>query len=294
MNLFSISELQKFSGIKAHTIRAWEMRYGALKPERSEGNTRYYNGDQLKRLLNIVSLMDSEYKISELCSMSDKMLGSLLEKKYSIPSDSYLSAEYFIAQLISTGLEFNENKFDKLFATCIIRYGLKNTYLHVIYPVLDRMGLMWSNNTLMPAHEHFITNLIRQKLLAATDALPPSDNTENCWLLFLPENEFHETGLLISNYLIRQASKKVIYLGANVPFDNLKQTVREIKPDSLLLFLIRNNDNDEDYNLVRSLRKNFPDKNLYIACNKSRLSGLKTSEKVFLLHSQTDLETILN
>src|SRR5687767_7176712 len=139
MNLFSISQLSRFSGIKPHTIRMWEQRYGALQPTRSEGNTRYYDGNQLRRLLNIVSLTDSDYKVSELCRMPDKKLNNLIQE-LNKPSGTPGPEEYFISQLIVAGISYDENHFDKIFSHCIMRFGVKETYIRVIYPMLNRTG----------------------------------------------------------------------------------------------------------------------------------------------------------
>jgi DNA-binding transcriptional MerR regulator len=177
---FSISELQQFSGIKAHTIRMWEQRYDALKPHRSEGNTRYYDGQQLRRLLNIVSLRNGDYKISELCTMADKELFDLLEGQIANARQPY---EYFITLIVASALEYDEVTFDKIFSSALLRYGLRETYVSILYPVLVRLGLMWSANTLRPAHEHFITALFRQKLSTAIDSIPVAASKE-VWMLF--------------------------------------------------------------------------------------------------------------
>ena len=120
MNSFSISDMERFSGIKSHTIRIWEQRYGALKPDRSEGNTRFYDAAQLKRLLNIVSLADADHKISELCSMADEKLVDLVREKMQVPDQDTYSA-YFISQLIAAAMTFDEQHFEKIFSSCLIR-----------------------------------------------------------------------------------------------------------------------------------------------------------------------------
>ena len=151
MNSFSITDLQQFSGIKAHTIRIWEQRYKALKPMRTEGNTRFYDGSQLRRLLNIVSLMNAEYKVSELCSMPDKILNELLDIQLNKNISSDFAIEYLISQCVVASLEFNEEKFDKFFSNTVLRFGIKDTYVKVIYPLLVRLGLMWAKDVLPPS-----------------------------------------------------------------------------------------------------------------------------------------------
>ena len=290
MNSFSISELQQFSGIKAHTIRMWEQRYHALKPNRSEGNTRYYDGHQLRRLLNIVSLMNGDHKISDLCTKSDKELFALLSDGSKSAVQPY---EYFIALILASALEYDEVQFDKIFSTALLRYGLHQVYLFILYPALERLGLMWANDTLRPAHEHFITSLFRQKILTAIDSLPLSTTVKETWLLFLPPNEFHETGLLFANYLIRQSGRRVIYLGSDVPVDSLAEAAKQTSPLFLLTFLVRKNNAEADEELVSHLSKHFRDQKVYVACESSRLREIRKGKNIVALHSVQELNNVI-
>ncbi|HEX5025957.1 MAG TPA: MerR family transcriptional regulator, partial [Agriterribacter sp.] len=225
MDAFSIAQLSQYSGIKPHTIRIWEKRYNALQPNRSDGNTRYYNSEQLRRLLNIVSLLDAGYKASEACSLSDKKLFARVEAiQQSVPIES---SDYFVAQLAAAGIDYDEAHFANIFSHCLLRYGIKDCYLKVIYPLLVRLGLMWASDRIISAPEHFISNILRQKLFTAVDALPPPAEGAEKWMLFLPEDEFHEIGLLFAKYLVCSAGKKVFYLGANVPLPSLIDVVKE-------------------------------------------------------------------
>jgi MerR family transcriptional regulator, light-induced transcriptional regulator len=294
MDSFSISQLQQFSGVKAHTIRIWEQRYNALKPHRSEGNTRYYSSDQLKRLLNIVSLIGKDHKVSELCSMPDEKIHRLLDEELSATTVTDNTNEYFISQVIAAAMRYSEERFDKVFSNCILRYGIKDAYIKVLYPALVRIGLMWSKDELPPAQEHFITSLFRQKFLSAIDALPPPSSAKNSWLLFLPEDEFHETGLLFASYLIRQANKKVIYLGANVPYPSLADAINDTGPSSLLFFLVRRNNAENDRELISLLSKDFSAHKIYVACDSERLEDIKLGKNIIPLHTAKDLEMTLS
>lgn len=292
MNLFAISDLQRFSGIKAHTIRIWEQRYNALHPERSEGNTRYYSGDQLRRLLNIVSLLHAGYKISELGPMPDKTLheklaGMLVETR-ELPLH-----EYFISQMIRAGIDFNEAHLEKLFSACLLRFGLKETYVKILYPMLLRIGLMWAADAIPPAQEHFVSNIVRQKLLAGIDMLPPADDVKDAWVLFLPEDEFHEIGLLFSSFLIRQAGKKVVYLGASTSLDSVKIAVHATRPAHLLFFMTHHDDPAATQKYMNKLVQSFPSVDINIAGNEKLISILKTGKKVHWIKSSDDLEVKL-
>lgn len=291
MNLFSISQLSQFSGIKAHTIRMWEQRYNALKPNRSEGNTRYYDNFQLRRLLNIVSLMDSAYKVSELCVMSDKKLFTLLEEQQANVTAND-KEDFYISQLIAAGMSYDEQHFEKTFSHCLLRFGLKNAYINVLYPLLSRIGLMWASNSIPPAQEHFISNIIRQKLFTAIDSLPPPASAAETWVLFLPENEFHEIGLLFAHYVVRLSGRKSIYLGANLPLDSLNNSIKDIKPDKLLLFLVRHNLPEESQQFLDTLRTFSPIKIIYLVGSKNLVGSLKTG-KIQWLQTVEDLDKVL-
>ena len=165
--------------------------------------------------------MDSEHKVSELCEMPDKRLFNLIIEQVQNSIKTTEKAEYYISQLIAAGMSYDEQHFEKIFSNCLVRYGMKEAYTKVLYPMLVRIGLMWSGDSIPPANEHFISNLLRQKLFTAIDSLPPAKASADKWLLFLQENEFHEIGLLFACYLIRLSGRQVIYLGPDVPLSSL-------------------------------------------------------------------------
>jgi len=288
MNSFTISQLQQFSGINVHSIRAWEKRYDALKPNRSEGNTRYYNGNQLRRLLNIAGLMNSEYKISELCSMTDSELYELMNKQL---EEKINGDEFLVSQMMAASLEFSESLFDKVFSRAALQYGVEDAYLKVTYPFLQRLGVMWAADRIVPAQEHFICNLIRQKLNSIIDLLPVNEDSKTHWILFLPENEFHETGLLMANYLIRNSGHRCTYLGSNVPVDSVRQAVKQLKPTNLLFFLVSKDDDASDKEYALNMIKSFPLQNIFCAAAPGRLSGIKPHKNFSLLNSIVQLKS---
>ena len=292
MDQFSISQLAQFSGIKAHTIRIWEQRYNALSPHRSEGNTRYYDNSQLRRLLNIVSLMEKDHRVSELCTLSDQELSRRVQAFDSLKYPKG-PEEYYICQLISAGMNYDEWHFEKIFAHCLLRLGMKDSYLKILYPMMTRMGLMWSHGTYSPAYEHFNSNLLRQKLLTAIDSLPPASPTAEGWLLFLPENEFHELGLLFAQYLIKSSGRKAVYLGANLPMDSIAAAVEQILPDNLLLFLIHNDLPEGAQQYLNDLASHLRLDNLYVSGNPDLLNRLEINPPLHWLQTVDNLEQVL-
>ena len=289
MDQFSISQLSQFSGIKPHTIRIWEQRYNALEPHRSEGNTRYYDGSQLRRLLNIVSLSGTGKKISKLCSLSDEELFKL-RVEYEDDAGLKKDYEYFISQLISGGMSYDEINFEKTFSHCLLRFGLQKTYIEIIYPMLDRIGLMWSINNIPPSQEHYISNLLRQKMFTAIDSMPPDTSTNETWLLFLPEDELHELGLLFANYFLRSRGKRVIYLGPNVPLSSVENTLNDLQIDYLMLFLVHKDLPERVEEYFRNLRKIAGKRKIYVAGGGVSSDSFKSDEALIQLTSVEDME----
>ena len=160
--------------------------------------------------------------------------------------------------------------------------------------MLEKMGLMWVTDTMPPACEHFISNIIKQKLFSAIDSLSPAISSKKSWLLFLPENEFHEIGLLFSHYLIRQAGNKVFYLGNNVPFDTLINAVEETNPSHLLFFLVHYAIPKNSQEYLDNLKKNFTKTQIHISGNQKLISKLKTGKGINWIHSAGELEKILH
>lgn len=289
MDQFSISQLAQFSGVKAHTIRIWEQRYQALNPHRSEGNTRYYDGDQLRRLLNIVSLSNTGEKISKLCSLSDEELFKKVEE-YASEATQETDFQYFVSQLISAGMTYDEFNFHKIFSHCQLRFGMANTYKQVIYPLLERIGFMWMSNSIPPSQEHYISNLLCQKLFTAIDALSLPREENDTWVLFLPENEFHEIGLLFTNYLLRSKGKKVIYLGSNVPIGSIRSTLTDVKAENILLFLVHGDFSEKHRQFLQELKTLQDNTKIWIAANVSFKEEAKNEPDINWLFSADDLE----
>ncbi len=290
MSDYSISELESLSGIKAHTIRIWEQRYNGLKPKRTPGNTRYYDDNQLRKLLNIANLSQAGMKASELFAFSDKELNDLLDKQIEQNKSANLNIEYFISQMILAGMTYDEAGFDKCFSACLVYFGMKRAYSEVIYPMLVRIGLMWGKDDICPAQEHFISNLIRQKLMSAIDGLPINQSSKKCWLLYLPEDENHDIGLLFSNYLIRLSGQKTVYLGSKVPLDSLKQVALNIKFTDVLFFFVKNQGLNEAEGHLKEINKIFKVSKIHLSGNKKLIEQLNLTSNMDWIKSVIQLE----
>jgi MerR family transcriptional regulator, light-induced transcriptional regulator len=231
MASYSIKDLEELSGIKAHTIRIWEKRYGIVVPERTRTNIRMYSDSDLKKLLNISILNKHGLKISYLAKLSKD---DLKEKVVHISRESS-NADIQIENLVISMLDLDEWKFDKILSDSIIKIGFEETLVHLMHPFFEKIGLLWQTGSINPAQEHFVSNLLRQKLIVAIDGQSPiQSGTSKTFILFLHENELHELGLLFYSYLLKKNGIKVIYLGQSVPFDDLEKIVSIQKTEYFL------------------------------------------------------------
>ncbi|MDB5146773.1 MAG: DNA-binding transcriptional regulator, MerR family [Mucilaginibacter sp.] len=291
---YSISDLAQLSGITVHNIRIWERRYGALKPSRTVGNTRYYDDEQLRRLLCIAGLYYAGHKISHACMLNKDDMSSLLQEQIERTLPEQHRFEYFILQIVNHGLAYNETKINELISLSFEINGVPGTYKHVIYPILVRMGLMWLNESLCPSQEHFLSAIIRQKLLAAIDGLNPErDKPNSGWLLFLPEDEDHEIGLLLASYLLRAAGQRVIYLGPKVPLFALANTADATQPQNLLFFMTRARPVADAQGYIELLSTQFPAVNILLSGNAKVLSNLDYPPGVTWMQTLQDFEQLM-
>lgn len=257
MNLYSIKDLENLSGIKAHTLRIWEQRYGILNPVRSDTNIRSYEDKDLKLVLNIALLQDKgNFKISEISKMSEEEMSiqilTLSENKLDYPDQ--------IQALTVAMLDLDEKRFQKLTENIIHKIGFESYVMHVIYPFLARLGTLWLSGSVGPAQEHFITHLIRQKLIAAIDQqeLNTKENAKK-FILYLPEGELHELGLLFANYILRARQHSVIYLGQSLPFDELVFANKIHQPDYICSVFTTEPSASEIDDYVQQLSKSMPE-----------------------------------
>jgi DNA-binding transcriptional MerR regulator len=290
---YSISDLEQLSGVHVHTIRIWERRYNALEPMRSAGNTRFYDDGQLRRLLNIVGLSQSGLKISQVCALSESEMDKLLKQEMDLTISNDSHFEYYISQLLSYGLFYNEFEFDQLLSRCLYEHGMVNSYKRVIYPLLIRLGLMWRRDNICPAQEHFLSNLIRQKLFTAINSLPANTKPDSSWLLFLPEDEDHDIGLLFANYILKAAGHRVIFLGGRVPLDSLKDAMQNNEIDQMLLFMVRSRPVADANSYLDELSESFSGTKIHLAGNARLIGEMNLKSNINWFQSIEAFEEII-
>lgn len=231
---YSMAQVETLTGIKAHTLRIWERRYSFLKPMRTKTNIRYYSDEQLCKLLNVSILVRNSYRISKIDKMTDEEINSLVGEILTTNNEDKTDE---VNILILSMLELDEESFDKIFKRQLLTKGLFSAITELIYPFLRRVGILWRTKKLIPAQEHFISNLIRQKIIAAIEALPVPPTDAPSIILFLLEEEYHEIGLLLTSFIAKDLGWRVFYLGQNVPRENIAQ-VHEITDSDLMMTIL--------------------------------------------------------
>jgi len=221
---FSIRDLENLSGIKAHTIRIWEKRYNLLTPERTDTNIRTYTLASLQKLLNITLLYHNGHKISKIAKIPEDEIPLIVREIVAKNSTKHHAINAFKLAMINFDQTIFFNTYNSLINVKSFREVFKETFI----PLLNELGLLWQTDTISPAHEHFITSLIKQKIHLNTEKLQhlKPTKTDKVFVAYLPENEIHEIGLLYLNYEIILRGYKSIYLGQTIPMENLMDVMK--------------------------------------------------------------------
>ena len=235
MQYFTIKDIENLCGIKAHTLRIWELRYNFFKSKRKESTHRIYDNDDLKQLLRIAFLYHSGWKVSRISSLSTEQI---LEEVKKAETDS-VNYNNYVTRLIEAAVDFNEAAFMHLLETMIATIGFEKCITEVCYPYLQRIGMLWVTNRVVPAQEHFSSYLIQNKVISETDKLVGGNGLPDT-IVFCPQGEFHELPLLFINYLLKKNGWQTIYLGSNIKKDVLQQFANDDRIKFALLHLITN------------------------------------------------------
>jgi len=253
MSAFTIKDLENLSGIKAHTIRIWEQRYNFLKPQRSCTNIRYYNNEQLKTLLNIALLNKYGFKISHI----DRMKPEEISEKILTLRETEALQERIVNELLSEMIDLETDKFECCIDRYIRHHGIEKSVRDILFPFLEKIGILWQTGHIIPAQEHFVSNIIRQKLIVAIDNLPTHKNGCSC-MLYLPTGEYHELGLLFLSFLLKSRGAKLVYLGANVPLDDARSVAETLQPRMAFIHLTSTCPHMQFDKLLRQIHEQMP------------------------------------
>lgn len=287
--------MEKFSGVKAHTIRIWEQRYQLLTPKRTETNIRYYDEDQLKYLLNVTLLVENGFRISQICAMTEeefnKELKIVASQGIKSREDSHLKGS--INELVLSMLELDESRFEKILSSSLLKRSFEETVIKLIYPFLNRIGVMWRIGEVSTAQEHFIYQLIRQKIIVAIDGLIERKRTGEKYLLFLPKSEFSDLLILLFTYVLKSRGKQCIYLGADIPFKDLQQVTQITDPDVLFTFVKAPASKIDTQAYIYELSEKFEDRQILISGNPYFMDELEYPSNVLLILEVEDLIEML-
>ncbi len=292
---YSIKDLERYSGVKAHTIRIWEQRYTLLTPKRTDTNIRYYDEDQLKYLLNVTLLLDNGFKISQVCSFTldefNEQLREIIDGSQTSKKDQQLNGA--VNELVISMLDLDERRFDKIINASLLSKSFEEVLKDVIYPFLKRIGVMWRIGEVSTAQEHFIYQLIRQKIIVAIDGVELPARDAEKYLLFLPKSEFHDLLILLFTYILKNKGKQCIYLGVDIPFKDLKKVTDITKPDTLFTFVKAPASKIDTQAYVYELADKFSEKTILITGNPYFMEELEYPDNVLLIPDIEDLMPIL-
>jgi DNA-binding transcriptional MerR regulator len=258
MQKFTIKDIENLTGIKAHTLRIWEQRYSFFTAQRKESQHRFYDNDDLKKLLRISFLYHNGWKISRIAEMTTE---EVIDKVRSAePSKSSHAA--FVPQLIEAALDFDEHSFISLLDTISDKIGFEDCITKVCYPYLQKVGLLWSTNNIIPAQEHFTSYIIQNRIISETDMLTRNRKMEPGIVLFCPQGEHHELPLLFINYLLKKANRGTIFMGSNVPLQVIAPIARLPQIQYLYLHIITNFTGFFIDDYLEKVCRAFPDKKI--------------------------------
>jgi len=288
VSTYSIKDLEQLSGIKAHTLRIWEQRYNLLSPKRTDTNIRYYDDADLKLILNVALLNDNGFKISKIASMEHRELRDEVMKL----TERSLTHDDQIHALTISMIEMDEERFDKILSSNILKLGFEQTMLNIIYPFMSKIGVLWQTGAINPAQEHFISNLVRQKLIVAIDGQVTNGGGKK-FLLYLPAGELHEISLLFACYLIKNKGHKVIYLGQNTPNEDLNSVYAMHQPDYLMTVVTTSPSAEQIQEYLDNLSERFSEAKILVSGYQIIGQDLRLPSNVEQLNYIRDIKEML-
>lgn len=260
MGAYSIRELERISGVKAPTIRIWEKRYGVVRPKRTPTNIRYYEDDDLRKLINLSVLNRNGYRISQLAELDENALGKMVLDQCFESDNENDRCQLFTQAL----MRIDEHDFEKVFGRLEREIGFEETILRYILPFFREIGVLWHAGAIGPAQEHFVTQLVRRKLMGAVEAFPIPEEETPSYLMFLPEGELHDICLLFCYYIARKHGIRVCYLGTSVPVYDLQKVAGQYHYPKLLTAFSEPIGQDDLKEKVDAYLSSFPNSRIFL------------------------------
>ena len=292
MTKYSIDQFSQITGITKFVLRTWENRYGFLKAQRTDTKIRYYTDELLVRALNSNYLLENGYKISVISRLSHEEIAIKVDEIKSSEEDNSKES-YYIAKLIKSALDFDSKLFNHTYEDGVKELGILDFYKNVLLVAFSKIGIFWLTNRIAPSQEHFLSELVKQKIGAAADAASKNETKKQTWLLFLPENEFHEIGLIFAKFLLINNGFEVVYLGSNVPYGSLLQLAEKKHIDNVLFFSVSNTSKSNLDFTIDYLAKSFPKSKHYLVANSLDINFLTKDHKISILENLDDFIKII-
>lgn len=261
MHIFTIRDIENLTGIKAHTLRIWEQRYNLMVPERKTGNHRLYSNEDLKHLLKIATLYHNGHKISKIAALSAGQINQFTLDTLVIKDPFQL----YVNQLLESAIDFDEERLEKVIHTCLLHYSFDKTIFKVLFPFLQKVGLLWTTGHVVPAMEHFASSLIMQKIVAAINGLERPEEDSPIIILFTPESERHEMSVLMMQYLLKRNGVKTVMLGQQVSLDVLSDYCKHRPADYLYTHIITHLQKQEPEEYLAELSSRFLNKKIVVS-----------------------------
>lgn len=290
MHSFTIKDLENLSGIKAHTIRIWEQRYSFLKPNRTDTNIRIYSNEELKKLLNVALLNKFGFKISHIDNMNEAEIN---EKILSL-NQLEAQQERIVNTLIQNMVDLDMESFEAVLDDFIVARGIEKTIAQIIFPFLEKIGILWLTNHINPAQEHLVSNIIRQKLIVGIQSTGTYIKINKSVLLFLPEGEYHELSLLFMNYLLKSKGVSCIYLGCSISMADIEYVVRIKKPDYIYTHLTSCSSKFNLEKFISTVSKNFTGTQVIISGQLTHTYAKKIVPPVYFKKSFAEVMTFVS
>lgn len=291
MGKYSIKEIEVLSGVKAHTLRIWEQRYNLVVPERTDTNIRYYTDCQLRQILNIALLNQHGIKISNIVKLSEEDI----HRKVKELQDEETPHDFYINALINAMIQLDEAEFSKTIDLALNKYSFADFSSDIVFTFLKRIGILWVSGSISPAQEHFASNILKRKVIVAIDNLKVEKKQNfKKFLLFLPEGEFHELSLLLSEYLLVNEGHKSYYFGASLPVTDLKDVLKTIDVDYLFCVMLVNKSMDEIQEDINTISKLADKRKVLIAGSQLVFNSLKFPKNCITIIDIHQFQTFLN
>ena len=282
---YKIKDLENLTGIKSHTIRIWEKRYRILSPDRTDTKIRTYSDSELTHLLTVSMLNRNGIKISKIAKLSQEDMNNLL---WDIKVNK--EPEYSMDKLLLSLVSLDEELFKETLANLLETEGLEKTFTDHLIPFLDRIGIMWLIGSVNPAQEHFMSNLIRQKIISEIDKQEIPASTEKSVLMYLPEHEWHEMSLLFYHFLLRSKGIPTFYLGQSLPYESLVECIEKLKPNYILSSWLTAVDEKLVVSYFKKLKSDYP--NLDVFAGGPQIKANSAALKKYIIEVN-DLASIM-